>query len=123
MNQALYERLCDVARRGGITRYGEVAPLVGLDMANPDHRDQMSALLEEISRHEHLRGCPLLSAVVIHIEDNIPGNGFFTLAAELGLFRGRDRFMFFVEELRRVHDHWHSAATQAAQPDVPPDRR
>jgi hypothetical protein len=22
------------------------------------------------------------------------------------LFRGRDRFIFFVQELRRVHDHW-----------------
>jgi hypothetical protein len=53
MNQALYERLCEVARRGGITRYSEVAPVVGLDMANPDDRDRMSFLLDEISRHEH----------------------------------------------------------------------
>lgn len=123
MNQILYARLCDVARRGDITRYSEVAPLVGLDMANPDHRDQMSVMLDEISRHEHSRGCPLLSAVVIHVEDNIPGNGFFTLAAQLGLFRGRDRFMFFVGELRRVHDHWSNTTTQAVQPDATPDRR
>jgi hypothetical protein len=44
--------------------------------------------------------------VVIHIDDNMPGNGFFTLASQLGLFHGGDRFMYFVEELRRVHDHW-----------------
>lgn len=106
MNQVLYERLGEIARRGGVTRYSEVAPLVGLDMTNPEHRDRMSGLLDQISRHEHQLGRPLLSAVVIHMDDNIPGNGFFTLAQELGLFRGRDRFLFFVEELRRVHDHW-----------------
>jgi hypothetical protein len=109
MNQALYERLCDVARRGQVTRYSEVAPLVGLDMSDAEDRDRISVLLDEISRHEHAEGHPLLSAVVIHMDDNIPGNGFFTLASQLGLFRGGDRFVYFVEELRRVHDHWRRA--------------
>jgi hypothetical protein len=106
MNQAPYERLCDVARRGQVTRYAEVAPLLGLDMSNAADRDQISVLLDEVSRYEHSLGHPLLSAVVIHMDDNIPGNGFFTLASQLGLFRRGDRFMYFVEELRRVHDHW-----------------
>ena len=106
MNQVLYERLCEVARQGNITHYSEISPLVGLDMAIPEHRNQMSTLLDQISRQEHAQGRPFLSAVVIHMDDNIPGNGFFTLAADLNLFRGGDRFTFFVEELRRVHDHW-----------------
>lgn len=106
MNQVLYERLCEIARLGRVTRYSEISPIIGLNMGNPDHRDQMSALLDEISRHEHSQGRPLLSAVVIHMDDNVPGNGFFTLASDLGLFHGRDRFMYFVEELRRVHDQW-----------------
>ena len=50
-------------------------------MNNREDRDQISLLLDEISRHEHARGNPLLSAVVIHMDDNIPGNGFFTLAS------------------------------------------
>ena len=111
MNQALYERLCNVARRGQVTRYSDVAPLLDLDMSNAADRDQISILLDEVSRHEHGLGHPLLSAVVIHMDDNIPGNGFFTLATQLGLFGGGDRFMYFVEELRRVHDHWRGAAT------------
>lgn len=109
MNQALYERLCGVARRGQVTRYSEIAPLLDLDMADAEDRSQISVLLDEISRHEHELGHPLLSAVVIHMDDNIPGNGFFTLASQLGLFRSGDRFIYFVEELRRVHDHWRSA--------------
>lgn len=108
MNQVLYAHLCEVARQGGVTRYSEAAPLIGLDMSISDDRNIISELLDEISRYEHQLGHPLISAVVIHLEDNIPGNGFFTMAQGLGLFQGRDRFMFFVEELRRVHDHWHA---------------
>ncbi len=89
-----------------MTRYGEVAPLVGLNMSNEEDRREISELLGEISRHEHAQGRPLISALVIHLEDNMPGNGFFTLATELATFRGGDRFMYFVEELRRVHDYW-----------------
>ena len=106
MNQKLYERLCEVARKGVVARYSEVAPVVGLDMANPADRDRISILLDEISRHEHELGHPMLSAVVIHKDDNMPGNGFFALAQGLGLFRGGDRFQYFLEELKRVHVHW-----------------
>ena len=106
MNAVLYDELRRVARIGEVTRYGEIAPMVGLDMNNPDDRNRLSEWLDEISSHEHSLGHPLLSAVVIHVDDNMPGNGFFTLATRLGLFRGRDRFIFFVQELRRVHDHW-----------------
>ena len=86
--------------------YSEAAPLVGLDMTKPGHRRRMYIMLERISRHEHEEGRPLLSAVVIHLNRNTPGNGFFTLADELGLFRGRCRLTYFVNELRRVHDYW-----------------
>ena len=106
VNQKLYGRLCEVARRSRVIGYGEAAPLVGLDMAKPGHRRRMYIMLEQISRHEHALGRPLLSAVVIHLNRNTPGNGFFTLATELRLFRGRCRLTYFVNELRRVHDYW-----------------
>ncbi len=35
-----------------------------------------------------------------------PGPGFFTLAKELKLLSGADQLTFFVEELKRVIDHW-----------------
>ncbi|MDO9013589.1 MAG: hypothetical protein Q7U84_02285 [Polynucleobacter sp.] len=106
MDQKLHERLREVARRCRVIDYVEAAPLAGLDMAKPGHRRRMYLLLNQISRHEHAQGRPLLSAVVIHLNRNTPGNGFFTLAAELGLFRGRCRLTYFVNELRRVHDYW-----------------
>lgn len=106
MNQKLHERLREVARRCGIIDYGEAALVAGLDMTRPGHQARMKALLDRISRHEHGQGRPLLSAVVVHMEKNVPGNEFFALAAELGLFRGTNRLAFFVNELRRVHDYW-----------------
>ena len=47
----------------------------------------------------------MLSAVVVHKGDRIPGPGFFTLARS----RGRDttdEVKCWVEELRKVHDTW-----------------
>ena len=110
MNELLYRRLAEVARSGGVTHYGDVARLVGLNLANAADRRELSGLLREISRHEHEHGRPLLSAVVIHVEGNMPGNGFFTLATDLGLFEGEDRRRYFTDELRRVHEQWRDRA-------------
>ena len=72
----------------------------------------MAEILDEISRHEHDQGHPLLSAVVVHAEGGdsggIPGPGFFTLAKSLGLSRGGDKVTFFALELGRVHKAWKS---------------
>jgi hypothetical protein len=48
----------------------------------------------------------MLSAAVIHKEDNIPGPGFFALAKELGIYNQKNDVLFFVNELKRVHDYW-----------------
>ena len=106
MHQALYDRILSVARAEDITYYSEVAPLAGLDMHFEEDRDQISLLLREIALHEHEHQRPLLTAVVIHYDDNQPGKGFFTLSRELGLFRTGRPYMFFQQELRRVHDYW-----------------
>ena len=112
MNQAIYDRLIETAQAEDVTYYSEIAPLAGLDMDSEPDRDRISQLLGEISTFEYQHGRPLLSAAVIHFEDNMPGRGFFTLARQLGFsWQGRD-YMFFAKELRRVHDHWKPDATQ-----------
>ena len=111
MHQEIYAKLRAVAKAGEIMHYYEVAPLAGLDMALQEDRNKIAVILDEISTFEHRQGHPLLSAVVIRTEDNIPGQGFFTLARKLGLHTGNDDFLFFVQELRRVHDHWSQLQT------------
>jgi hypothetical protein len=106
MNQLIYERLKLAAKARATITYGELAPLVALDMESPAARIQLGAMLGEISTFERQNGRPLLSALVVHKEDKMPGGGFFTLAKRLGLYHGSDNLGFFVQELKRVHDYW-----------------
>ena len=106
MHKEIYDKLKAVAKAGQVTHYSEVAPLAGLDMSLQEDRNRIATILDEISTFEHHKGHPLLSAVVIHKEDNMPGQGFFTLGRRLGLHKGEDNFLFFIQELRRVHDYW-----------------
>lgn len=106
MHKEIYDKLKAVAKAGQVTHYSEVAPLAGLDMSLQEDRNKIASILDEISTSEHNQGHPLLSALVIHKHDNIPGQGFFTLAKRLGLQKQEDNFLFFIQELRRVHDYW-----------------
>ena len=80
--------------------------MAGLDMSQPNDRYEIGALLDDINRIEHAEDRPLLSAVVVHKDTLIPGQGFFTLARDLGLFTGGDSDRFYIGELRRVHGYW-----------------
>jgi hypothetical protein len=113
MNKQIYEFLLSVAKERNYTTYAVIAPMAGLDMDLDNDRREIGELLGEISRFEHKKGRPLLSVVVIHREDNIPGPGFFTLAKELGIYKGGDDLMFFIQELARVHDYWSKSNTTA----------
>ena len=104
--QAIYEELIRVARARVYVNYLDIAPLAGLNMALPQDRIELGNILDDISLAEHNAGRPLLSAVVIRIDKNMPGNGFFVLARSLGLHGGGDNLLYWLAELKRVHDHW-----------------
>ncbi len=106
MHQAIYDELKRVAKTQGTTTYGAIAPLAGLDMSNPADRNEIARILGEISTHEDNQGRPMLSAVVVLQEINMPGRGFFTLARDLGLYSGHDDLAFFSREVAQVHAAW-----------------
>jgi hypothetical protein len=106
MDEKLHKHLIDVAKAGQVTYYSEIAPMLGLDMSHAPDRDRISQILDGISSHEHQQGHPLLSVVVIHRQDNMPGHGFFTLAERLHVKKEKDNFLFYIQELRSVHDFW-----------------
>jgi hypothetical protein len=110
MHAEIFAELQRVARRRRLTTYSDIAPLAGLDMDVDVDRDRMSAILEEIARHQEEEGLPMLTAVVVHRgNDNNPGEGFFAIAEEFGRFEGGRnqlvRLEFWVREVGRVHDH------------------
>lgn len=110
LNRPIYDELKRVAREQRTTTYSEIAHLAGLEMENQDDRNRMGEILGKISTYEHQDGRPMLTAVVVHKHDNMPGDGFFELAQRLGLMpRGEDRLAFFARELTRVLRLWRPA--------------
>ncbi|MGH7229244.1 MAG: hypothetical protein ACREIH_08525 [Nitrospiraceae bacterium] len=49
----------------------------------------------------------MLTAVVVHKVDGLPGHGFFALARDLERLPSRgSKVEFFVDEVRRVYREW-----------------
>ena len=73
----------------------------------PDAPKTLAVPLDEINRHEHREGRPLLSAVVTHKDgDQMSGDGFFRIAWELGEYQEGDPERYWRQELKRVWDYW-----------------
>ena len=106
MYEHIREHLQGFARKGEVTYYGDVAPLAGLDMSLPNDRHKIGGILDAINREEVAEGGPLLSAVVVHRENRMPGKGFFKLGRALGRFDGHDEDAYYIAELRKVYDYW-----------------
>lgn len=108
MNDDIYDYLKRRAKRERKpVFYSEIAPLAGLDMANPADRDKISGILGEISEYEVTHRRPMLSAIVVHKDgDKLPGGGFFELAKALHLYDGGDKQVFYLKEMTRVFDYW-----------------
>lgn len=91
MHQGIYDRLTELARAlpGRLTTYSDIAPLAGLLMNNDADREEISTRLGKILLHEVNQGCPLLTAIVVHRGNgNNPGEGFFSIATDIGRFNG-----------------------------------
>ena len=109
INQRIYERLKEVARTGDLVCYSDIAPLADLDMDSQADRTKIGEILGSISMFENELKHPMLSAIVVHKEDGLPGEGFFNLARSLGLHHHHSEFKdmeFFVNEVNKVHGYW-----------------
>lgn len=111
MNQVLYGELVRLARARLLATYSDVSPLLGLSMENQQDREEIARLLGEIVEFEHGEGRPMLTALIVHRgNDNNPGDGFFSIAHDLGLYNGRrdqmSRLTFWVNQVTSVHNHW-----------------
>ena len=112
LHQAIYEKLTEVAKTRNITYYSEIAPLAGLDMATEVGRIRIAQILDDINLYENDHDRPMLSSIVILKESNSPGTGFFECARGLGKYHGsndeKERLMFWIRELAKVHNYWQS---------------
>lgn len=111
MDPILYKHLVRLAKNKMIAAYSEVAPLLNLSMEIEEHREKIAELLGEIAQYEHENNRPMLTSLIVHKgNDNNPGEGFFSIATELGYFDGSResiaRLTFWVNQVTQVHNHW-----------------
>lgn len=114
-DSVLYRKLVELAESRSLATYGDVAPLIGLNMDREEDREDIARRLGEIVRFEHANGRPMLTALVVHKGgDNNPGEGFFAAAEGIGAFSGSrhqlKRLTFWVNQVTLVHNHWSGIA-------------
>lgn len=97
MDAKLFGLLVETARHRETVAYS----------ATGKSRTVIGPLLDEINRHEHLEGRPMISVVVVHKGTTDPGPAFLMCAEDLGLFKAGDDKKVFVEtERARVVKTW-----------------
>lgn len=106
----VYDALVRAARTRDTVSYKEVAKLMGILLNGDNARRSLGQMLGEISEDEHANSRPMLSAIAVS-KDGVPGEGFFNLAADLGLLSpntpgGWDGF--WQREREKVYDAWSS---------------
>ena len=103
----VYCKLIQVARNRQTIPYGEIAKIMGILTSGSHMARETGQILGEISEFEQLHNRPLLSAVAVRADKKLPGEGFFTLARELGeLEENMDEWTFWKREIKMAYDTW-----------------
>jgi hypothetical protein len=111
------EFLAEQARMERTTTYTELnAVLVRrtgarpFDFSKEAERAAMGALLGEVSEANLPEVGAMLSALVIYLNENDAGSGFYGFATELGLLPAGatrdDKTRFWVNQVKAVHSHF-----------------
>ena len=96
--------LIEIAKKQDTISYSELVRKV-LIISLEANSYALADMLGEISTAEDAARRGMLSVVVVHKEDNMPGKGFFELAKILGRDVS-DKEKFWVNEVKRVYSSW-----------------
>ncbi len=102
----VYYKLIRTAQKGKVVYYEDIARIMQLPARGDYMAREVGQMLGEISEWEHNQGRPMLSGVVIRKDKEIPGEGFFTLAKQLKIFKGRNKQSLWQKELKDVYNAW-----------------
>ena len=99
------------ARQKKTITYADLFANYGADMDDTSHRNEVGKLLYHIGEEEYNNQHPLLTAIVIRKDINMPGPGFFDFANEFGFAIGKDsddeeKEKFFKKHLKKTYDFW-----------------
>lgn len=108
MNDVIYQRLLQAARERRFVSYTDLTAAIGLSISDASGLNAFGEILEEIADYELTNKRPLLAAIIVNENNNMPGNGLFDYAKRKGLMKpkDKDRLGFFLQEAKKVHDFW-----------------
>ena len=112
INHQIYERLKEAAGNGELITYEQVATIVDLSLEDSNGHNEIFRFLKDITSYEYREGRPLLSVLVVLADKGLPGEEFFNLARQLGVYHGRIELEdneFFEKEKKRVYEFWKSS--------------
>ncbi len=98
------DKIIEIAKKGDTITYKELMEKMG----GPG-RGYIGEVLEEICQREHEEGRPLLSALVVHSNDRLPGDAFWKLSlAPQHVTNGarEDKINFWRNEQRKIYEYW-----------------
>ena len=97
----LETHLNDLAARGQTTTYGTLARTLGL--TGPATIAQLTTALEALMEHDATQNHPFRAALVSgRLNNDLPAQGFFAKAAELGRYDGGDPAEFVAAERKAL---------------------
>lgn len=111
-HRKLYDEVARYAKRRTLINYEPLARLFGLDLQSVVDRNHLSAMLGTISTYEYRKHGFMISAIVVKMDNGRlgtdPGPGFWTCAADLGIFDpdADDPLAFHMEQVAKVHAHY-----------------
>ena len=106
MNEPVRNKLIATARARNLVAYTDLARVADLDLAGEQAIAQLGKLLDEIAIDDVKAGRPLLAAVVVRADTQMPSKGLFKFAKAHGLMTDKDDLEFWSKELARVYDAW-----------------
>ncbi|WP_392424832.1 hypothetical protein [Barrientosiimonas humi] len=115
--EATAEFLAQQAHLRRITTYSEVNAVLqrrtgsrGFDFGSDGDRAAMGALLGEVAVAKHEEVGALVSSIVIYLNDNDAGAGFYRLAVSLGLLSPKansaEKLAFWADQVERTHKYY-----------------
>jgi len=102
----VYDALIEAAKGRGLVTYSWIAQTMGLPKSGHHTSHELGQILAEISQEEHNKGRPMLSALAGNDGGGV-GQGFFTLACDLGRMQAKDdKAAFLTVERANVYSKW-----------------
>jgi len=100
--------LIERAKAGDLISYSDLDKEINaikFDMEQVDNRQVLGQVIGELSIQEDRAGRGMISAIVVHKVDHVPGDGFYSFAEELGRDIS-DKQVCWITEVKKVHESW-----------------